>query len=118
MGAVMYPVLISSVGIFVGVLTLLLYAACYPVKEMQSVEKALKGILNISTVVMTPVVVTLSFYCLPADFGLAKRGDPSRGRGSFSGVGGPPPTQTFRTDAPPVHTLSVGTYTHMAPEVL
>jgi len=72
--AVMYPVLISSVGIFVGVLTLLLYAACYPVKEMQSVEKALKGILNISTVLMTPVVVTLSFYCLPAEFVMEKDG--------------------------------------------
>merc|ERR1712113_651116 len=31
--AVMYPVLISSVGIFAGVVTLLLYAAIYPVKE-------------------------------------------------------------------------------------
>merc|ERR1719362_2014453 len=37
---------------------------------MQSVEKALKGILNISTVLMTPVVVTLSFYCLPDTFSM------------------------------------------------
>jgi len=50
-----------------------------------------------------------------ADFGLAKRWDASRGLGT---LGGPPPTQTFRTDVPPVHTVSVGTFTHMAPEVL
>merc|ERR1719499_866755 len=41
----MYPVLISSVGIVVGLLTLLLQSAMYPVREMESVEKALKGVL-------------------------------------------------------------------------
>merc|ERR1712129_602197 len=41
---------------------------------MQSVEKALKGILNISTVLMTPVVMALSFYCLPAEFVMEKDG--------------------------------------------
>jgi len=50
-----------------------------------------------------------------ADFGLAKRWNASLGLGSF---GGPPPAETFRIDMPPVHTLSVGTFTHMAPEVL
>merc|ERR1719160_593869 len=52
--AVMYPVLISSIGIFMGIVTLLTYPIIYPVKEMFSVEKALKGILNISTILMTP----------------------------------------------------------------
>merc|ERR1712176_789255 len=37
-------------------------------KEQPSVEKALKGVLVISTIVMTPVVIGLSYTCLPADF--------------------------------------------------
>jgi inorganic pyrophosphatase len=70
-GSMMYPVLISSVGIVVGLLTLLLRVVCYPVKEMPDVEKALKGILIISTVLMTPVVIALSYYCLPEEFDMS-----------------------------------------------
>jgi len=73
--AVMYPVLISSVGIFMGVVTLMTYPLFYPVKTMESVEKALKGILNISTVLMTPVVVALSYYCLPTEFVMEEGGE-------------------------------------------
>merc|ERR1719322_389834 len=61
----MYPVLISSLGIIVGLLTLCLQKAVYGVKKMDDVEKALKGILVISTVLMTPVVILLSQWCLP-----------------------------------------------------
>jgi Na+/H+-translocating membrane pyrophosphatase len=64
----MYPVLISSLGIVVGMLTLLIQGILYPVKEMPDVEKALKGVLVISTVLMTPVVLLLSKYCLPPVF--------------------------------------------------
>merc|ERR1719218_576823 len=42
----------------------------YPVKDMPDVGKALKGILVISTVLMTPVVVWLSQPCLPAVFAM------------------------------------------------
>eukprot|EP00403_Amphidinium_massartii_P036700 CAMPEP_0178435558 /NCGR_PEP_ID=MMETSP0689_2-20121128/33992_1 /TAXON_ID=160604 /ORGANISM="Amphidinium massartii, Strain CS-259" /LENGTH=715 /DNA_ID=CAMNT_0020057639 /DNA_START=79 /DNA_END=2226 /DNA_ORIENTATION=+ len=66
--ALMYPVLISSTGIVIGVLTLICATVLYPVKEETDVEKALKGILNISTVLMTPVAIALSYYCLPAEF--------------------------------------------------
>lgn len=66
----MYPLLISSVGIVVGLLTLFLQKAIYGVKKSEDVEKALKGILVISTVLMTPVVVLLSQYCLPETFNL------------------------------------------------
>jgi len=66
--SLMYPVLISSCGIVVGILTLLVAVSAYPVKEMQDVEKALKGILNISTALMTPVVIVLSYVCLPAQW--------------------------------------------------
>merc|ERR1712159_222021 len=66
--SLMYPVLISSTGILVGLLTLRLQGIFYKVKDMPDVEKALKGILVISTVLMTPVVVALSYYCLPKEF--------------------------------------------------
>jgi len=66
----MYPVLISSLGIVVGLLTLCLQQIFYKVKKMDDVEKALKGILVISTVLMTPVVVELSRRCLPPTFNM------------------------------------------------
>merc|ERR1712157_3307 len=66
----MYPVLISSVGIVVGILTLVVQGTIYKVKDMPDVEKALKGILVISTVLMTPVVVFLSKWCLPETFSM------------------------------------------------
>merc|ERR1719343_1027780 len=66
----MYPVLISSAGIAVGLVTLLVQNMVYPVREMPDVEKALKGILVISTVLMTPVVIFLSQWCLPEVFSM------------------------------------------------
>jgi len=78
--SMMYPVLISAVGIFVGLLTLALRSVVYRIDsgdEAQgvvdpnhTVEKALKGVLVISTVLMTPAVVGLSYVCLPAEFNL------------------------------------------------
>ena len=61
----MYQVLISSAGIVVGLVTLLVQSAFYKVKDMPDVEQALKVILVISTVLMTPVVLVLSKLCLP-----------------------------------------------------
>jgi len=66
----MYALLISSTGIVVGLLTLFVQGSLYKVKEMADVEKALKGILVISTILMTPVVILLSYYCLPAVFSM------------------------------------------------
>merc|ERR1719437_352365 len=60
--------LISSTGILVGLATLFLRSVVYPVKDMPDVEKALKGVLVISTVLMTPVVIALSKICLPDVF--------------------------------------------------
>jgi len=68
--AQMYPMLISSVGIVVGLLTLLLQLVMYKVRDMPDVEKALKGILIISTVLMSPVVIALSKWCLPETFSM------------------------------------------------
>merc|ERR1719379_497404 len=66
--SVMYPMLISSVGIFVGILTLMVAGCLYPVRELPDVEKALKGVLVISTILMTPCVIGLSYACLPIQF--------------------------------------------------
>ena len=45
----MYPVLISSFGIVVGLLTLGVQAWLYPVHDAPDVEKALKGVLLLSS---------------------------------------------------------------------
>jgi len=66
--SVMYPLLVSSTGIVVGVLTLILAGLLYKVDGEADVEKALKGILVISTVLMTPVAIGLSQQCLPETF--------------------------------------------------
>jgi inorganic pyrophosphatase len=68
--SLMYPLLISSVGILVGILTLIVCGVFYPVKELPDVEKALKGVLVISTILMTPVAIGLSYTCLPDEFSL------------------------------------------------
>merc|ERR1719252_475273 len=72
--SLMYPMLISSVGIFVGILTLLVSGCFYPVRQLPDVEKALKGVLVISTILMTPVAIGLSYACLPLEFALAENG--------------------------------------------
>jgi len=69
-GSMMYPMLISAVGIIAGVLTLIVVPKVYPVRQMEDVEKALKGVLVISTVIMTPIAIVLSAVCLPAQFEL------------------------------------------------
>jgi inorganic pyrophosphatase len=66
----MFPLMVSSTGIIVGVLTLLCNGVIYKVKMPQDVEPALKKILIISTVLMSPVVYFLSQYCLPATFAM------------------------------------------------
>merc|ERR1719486_816722 len=68
----MYPMLISSTGIFIGIVTLMVAFIFYPVKELPDVEKALKGVLVISTVLMTPAVIGLSYTCLPLVFVLGE----------------------------------------------
>jgi len=70
--SVMYPILISSCGIVVGVLTLMICNVFYPVKQLPDVEKALKGVLVISTILMTPTAIGLSYVCLPTIFDLGE----------------------------------------------
>ena len=69
----MYPVLISSLEIVVGIVTLTLRNVIYRVHdEFGAVEKALKGILTISTVLMSPVAVALSWAALPDEFNMSE----------------------------------------------
>ena len=66
-------VLISSLGIVVGIVMLTLRNDNYRVHdEFCSVEKAPKGILTISTVFMSPVAVTLSWAALPDEFNMSE----------------------------------------------
>ena len=52
----MYPVLISSLGIAVGIVTLVLRTVTYKLHDdYGAAQKSLKGILTISTVLMSPV---------------------------------------------------------------
>merc|ERR1719210_2508878 len=74
--SLMYPVLISSTGIVVGILTLIARTLCFKVTEKEPVEKALKGILVISTVLMTPLVIWLSKVCLPETFRMDADSEP------------------------------------------
>merc|ERR1719409_1145980 len=69
--AMMYPLLISPSGILGGLITLLVVNVFYRVKELEDVEKALKGVLVISTIIMTPTVFCLAHWCLPASFTIA-----------------------------------------------
>merc|ERR1719379_3281605 len=70
--AMMFPVMISSTGIVVGILTLCIVNYVYPVKDLPDIEKALKGVLVISTVLETPVLIFLAKWCMPAgEFDLA-----------------------------------------------
>merc|ERR1719162_2860879 len=64
--AMMFPVLISSTGILVGIVTLCLVNWFYPVRDLPDIEKALKGVLIISTVLETPVIAGLAWWCLPS----------------------------------------------------
>ena len=69
----MCPVLISSLGIVVGIVMLTLRNVIYRVHgEFGAVEKALKGIFTISTVLMSPVAVVLSWAGLPDEFNISE----------------------------------------------
>ena len=69
----MYPVLISFLGIVVGIMTRTLRNVIYRVHdEFGALEKALKGILTVNTVLMSPVVVALSLATLLDEFNMSE----------------------------------------------
>merc|ERR1719221_1980814 len=52
----MFPLLLSAGGIISGIITLLVCNMIFPVKQITDVEKALKGVLIISTILETPFI--------------------------------------------------------------
>jgi inorganic pyrophosphatase len=68
--AMLFPLLLSSTGIVVGVLTMLIIGMFYKVKELADIEKCLKAVLVVSTVLQTPVTIYLAYNCLPSSFDL------------------------------------------------
>jgi H(+)-translocating pyrophosphatase len=68
--AMLFPLLLSSTGIVVGVATMVIISNFYKVKELPDIEKCLKAVLVISTVIQTPVTIYLAYSCLPATFDL------------------------------------------------
>jgi len=73
--AMMFPIMLSSLGIVVGVITMLVANVFYKVKEVNHIEKALKGVLVISTIIDTPVVFFLAKFSLPEYFSLSEEFD-------------------------------------------
>jgi len=68
--AMCYPLILSSSGIVVGLVTMLVVNIFYKVNDIEDIEKALKGVLVVSTVLQTPMTIAMTYYCLPPIFSL------------------------------------------------
>lgn len=66
--AMLYPLLVSSVGILVCLLTTLFATDFFEVKAVKEIEPALKKQLIISTALMTLGVGLVSWIALPSSF--------------------------------------------------
>jgi len=66
--AMFYPLLITATGIIVCLLTHFVATNIKPVTDIPGIEPALKLQLLVSTVLATPVIIALSYFCLPNDF--------------------------------------------------
>lgn len=63
-----YPLLISSMGIIVCLITTLFATDFFEIKAVKEIEPALKNQLIISTVLMTVGVAIVTWTCLPSSF--------------------------------------------------
>ncbi|KAJ0436517.1 putative inorganic diphosphatase [Helianthus annuus] len=66
--AMCYPLLVSSIGIIVCLITTLFATDFYEVKAVKDIEPSLKNQLIISTVLMTIGIAVVSFIALPSSF--------------------------------------------------
>eukprot|EP01065_Artemidia_motanka_P018664 TRINITY_DN21_c0_g3_i1.p1 TRINITY_DN21_c0_g3~~TRINITY_DN21_c0_g3_i1.p1 ORF type:complete len:806 (+),score=359.85 TRINITY_DN21_c0_g3_i1:94-2511(+) len=66
--ALMYPLLVSAVGIFVCLVTSFIATHVQTVAEAKDVEKVLKVQLAVTAVLMIAVVYPISYYFLPSEF--------------------------------------------------
>merc|ERR1719487_2071404 len=69
-GAMCFPLLLSCAGIITGILTLLLCRVIYKINDDpdSSIERGLKGILIISTILQSFATFGVAFYVLPSEF--------------------------------------------------
>eukprot|EP00747_Dinoflagellata_sp_TGD_P160755 gnl/TRDRNA2_/TRDRNA2_178015_c0_seq3.p1 gnl/TRDRNA2_/TRDRNA2_178015_c0~~gnl/TRDRNA2_/TRDRNA2_178015_c0_seq3.p1 ORF type:complete len:533 (-),score=124.78 gnl/TRDRNA2_/TRDRNA2_178015_c0_seq3:322-1749(-) len=66
--AMMFPLMLSASGIVGGIITLCVCNIFYKVDKISDVEKALKGVLVISTILETPLVYACALFCLKDQF--------------------------------------------------
>eukprot|EP01068_Selenidium_serpulae_P014726 Selendium_serpulae@DN6135_c0_g1_i2.p1 len=64
----MFPVTLSSIGIIVGILTMIGVQTCCAVRAAEDVERALKMVIFLSTVLQSPAAVGLAWMVLPSKF--------------------------------------------------
>lgn len=65
-----YPLIISSMGIVVCLITTLFATDLFEIKSVNEIEPALKRQLLISTVLMTAGIGIVTFFALPSEFTL------------------------------------------------
>lgn len=66
--AMLYPLLVSSMGILVCLITTLFATDFFEIKAVKDIEPALKNQLIISTVLMTIGIAIVSWVALPSSF--------------------------------------------------
>ena len=73
--AMLYPLLISSTGILVCLITTLFATDFFEIKAVKEIEPALKKQLIISTVLMTVAIAIVSWVALPSSFTIFNFGE-------------------------------------------
>lgn len=68
--AMSYPLIISSMGIVVCLITTLFATDLFEIKDVSQIEPSLKRQLLISTILMTAGIAMVSFLALPSEFTL------------------------------------------------
>jgi inorganic pyrophosphatase len=71
----MYPLLLSSAGILISIVTSFFATNFMKVNEEAKIERTLKYQLMISTILLTPALFLVSYYFLPDDFSFERRLD-------------------------------------------
>jgi inorganic pyrophosphatase len=66
--AFFFPMMISALGIVVGLITSFVSTHMISVDNLQEVEKSLKAQLYVSTILMTPAIWIAAMTCLPSEF--------------------------------------------------
>jgi inorganic pyrophosphatase len=66
--AMSFPLIISSVGIVVCLITTLFATDLFKIKDVSEIEPSLKRQLVVSTILMTVGIAMVSFFALPSEF--------------------------------------------------